>query len=100
MEAEPHTAIVKMKTSPLSLVFNVLYVAAVGFSVLNKSKWKGGTLRIEIAKESFLQRCRHLYVLLRLCGKGVFLQYILTREYLFPYLSDWLRSDRLQQNWI
>eukprot|EP00066_Takifugu_rubripes_P022601 XP_011611867.1 PREDICTED: nucleolar protein 8 [Takifugu rubripes] len=26
------------------------------FSVLNKSKWKGGTLRIEIAKESFLQR--------------------------------------------
>lgn len=24
--------------------------------MLNKSKWKGGTLRIEVAKESFLQR--------------------------------------------
>uniref|UniRef100_A0A8C3AKC5 Nucleolar protein 8 n=1 Tax=Cyclopterus lumpus TaxID=8103 RepID=A0A8C3AKC5_CYCLU len=26
-------------------------------TVLNKSKWKGGTLQIETAKESFLQRC-------------------------------------------
>lgn len=33
--------------------------------MLNKSKWKGGTLRIEIAKESFLQRYSHLDVLLR-----------------------------------
>lgn len=69
--------------------------------MLNKSKWKGGTLHIEIAKESFLQRCSHLYVLLRLQGGGGFLlQYILTREYLFFYMSDWLKSDRLQQNWI
>lgn len=70
MDAEPHAAIVKMETSPLSLVLNVLYVAAVGFSVLNKSKWKGGTLRIEIAKESFLQRCSHLYLLLGLREGG------------------------------
>uniref|UniRef100_A0A8C3YAM7 Nucleolar protein 8 n=1 Tax=Catharus ustulatus TaxID=91951 RepID=A0A8C3YAM7_CATUS len=26
-------------------------------SVLNKTKWKGGTLQIELAKESFLHRC-------------------------------------------
>lgn len=76
-------------------------VCSVGFSVLNKSKWKGGTLRIEIAKESFLQRCSHLDVLLGLQGGGgILLQYILTREYLFFYVSDWLKSDRLQQNWI
>lgn len=29
---------------------------SVGLTVLNKSKWKGGTLRIEVAKESFLHR--------------------------------------------
>uniref|UniRef100_A0A3B5K3U5 Nucleolar protein 8 n=1 Tax=Takifugu rubripes TaxID=31033 RepID=A0A3B5K3U5_TAKRU len=33
------------------------------FSVLNKSKWKGGTLRIEIAKESFLQRLQQNWIL-------------------------------------
>lgn len=27
-----------------------------GMSVLNKTKWKGGTLQIELAKESFLHR--------------------------------------------
>uniref|UniRef100_A0A7M4FQT7 Nucleolar protein 8 n=1 Tax=Crocodylus porosus TaxID=8502 RepID=A0A7M4FQT7_CROPO len=26
-------------------------------SILNKTKWKGGTLQIELAKESFLHRC-------------------------------------------
>jgi len=25
-------------------------------SILNKTKWKGGTLQIELAKESFLHR--------------------------------------------
>uniref|UniRef100_A0A8C6YUT6 Nucleolar protein 8 n=1 Tax=Nothoprocta perdicaria TaxID=30464 RepID=A0A8C6YUT6_NOTPE len=27
-------------------------------SILNKTKWKGGTLQIELAKESFLHRVR------------------------------------------
>lgn len=27
-----------------------------GMSVLNKTKWKGGTLQIQLAKESFLHR--------------------------------------------
>lgn len=34
--------------------------------MLNKSKWKGGTLRIEVAKESFLHRCGHVGVLVML----------------------------------
>ena len=29
-------------------------------TVLNKSKWKGGTLQIEMAKESFLHRYGHV----------------------------------------
>lgn len=34
-------------------------------------------------------------------GRGqILLHYILKREYLFFYVSDWLKSDRLQQNWI
>lgn len=31
-------------------------VSFKGMTVLNKSKWKGGTLQIETAKESFLHR--------------------------------------------
>lgn len=32
------------------------YHVSLGMTVLNKSKWKGGTLQIETAKESFLTR--------------------------------------------
>lgn len=32
------------------------YDVSSGMTVLNKSKWKGGTLQIETAKESFLTR--------------------------------------------
>uniref|UniRef100_A0A3B4AMU0 Nucleolar protein 8 n=1 Tax=Periophthalmus magnuspinnatus TaxID=409849 RepID=A0A3B4AMU0_9GOBI len=35
-------------------------------SVLNKTQWKGGTLRIEAAKESFLQRSSRVTELLTL----------------------------------
>lgn len=37
-------------------------VVSAGLTVLNKSKWKGGTLQIETAKESFLHRYSHLTV--------------------------------------
>lgn len=36
--------------------------SSAGLTVLNKSKWKGGTLQIETAKESFLHRYSHLTV--------------------------------------
>lgn len=38
-------------------MINHPWAVSAGLTVLNKSKWKGGTLRIEAAKESFLQRC-------------------------------------------
>lgn len=41
---------------------NMACVVSAGMTVLNKSKWKGGTLQIETAKESFLHRYSHLTV--------------------------------------
>lgn len=35
---------------------NFLSICFTGMSILNKTKWKGGTLQIELAKESFLHR--------------------------------------------
>lgn len=37
-------------------VFVSLFVSLLGMTVLNKSKWKGGTIQIEQARETFLQK--------------------------------------------
>ncbi len=36
--------------------------------MLNKSKWKGGTLQIETAKESFLHRYRRVHLPVKVFG--------------------------------
>lgn len=43
-----------------------------GMTVLNKSKWKGGTLQIEAAKESFLTRYNNLVSLKFSCYERKF----------------------------
>lgn len=66
--------------------------------MLNKSKWKGGTLQIETAKESFLHRCSS-NILTTLVSVDVEV-----KGHVKPFETvcglDWLRSSRRWQTRI